>query len=76
MIKFKPCPFCGKEVYEYEIDQDGDFINYAIVCNALKGGCGAMSGYATTKIEARKKWNKREKNKNGKFMDKNALDKG
>ena len=30
-----------------------------IICDAVKGGCGALSGYAGTKNEAYKRWNVR-----------------
>lgn len=62
MSKFKPCPFCGKEVAEYEKSEDDysfPLNQYTVICNAINGGCGATCGYNPSKIEARKKWNRR-----------------
>lgn len=43
------CPAC-------EIDE---CTGVRIVCNALKGGCGASTGYAWSKDKAVKMWNRR-----------------
>ena len=52
------CPFCGSE----EAPELTQKIDYAVICNASsddqKGGCGAQSGYAKTKMEAIEKWNR------------------
>lgn len=70
-IKLSPCPFCGGTNLacgtDYEVDFDEDLCdeydfddeNYAVRCDARAGGCGATSGYYSTKIEAITNWNRR-----------------
>lgn len=60
-MEIKKCPFCGGNFAEYNLCEDEDTLveQYNIVCNAQKGGCGASCGYAFTKKEAEKKWNRR-----------------
>lgn len=70
MTELKPCPFCGKsDTLEFttcaELEEcenfeacHGDFL--AVVCNVRKGGCGAVSGYASSIKKAAEKWNRRE----------------
>ncbi len=55
----KKCPFCGEEksveLVKDEIHND-DECGYFIICNARKGGCGAMSGWGGTIEKVVKKW--------------------
>lgn len=71
MKKLKPCPFCGNkkavEIIDSADTEEVDFFcvekvesDYHIICNVSKGGCGASSGYADTKDEAIKAWNRRD----------------
>lgn len=66
------CPFCGKSVAEVGTIAEHDFMSrddtaynwasehYQVVCNYLKGGCGAStSGRFKSPEEAIKAWNKR-----------------
>lgn len=70
MTELKPCPFCGKtdslEVSDCGsleecgmFEECGEFAYKTVVCNVNKKGCGATSGYASTKEEAIEKWNTR-----------------
>lgn len=67
--ELKECPFCGKtrpvrildyntieDLPEFRAKEDPD---YAVVCAANHGGCGAASGYARTEEEAAARWNRR-----------------
>ena len=72
MVELKPCPFCGKSVAEcgtvaeHEC-KDKNSLGYEwcaehfdVVCNYIKGGCGASTGksYATPE-DAIEAWNRR-----------------
>lgn len=72
MDELKPCPFCGsteavgytgcKEVEACDNCLDCGYtpsLGDCVVCNVKKGGCGASSGFATSKEEAAEKWNRR-----------------
>jgi hypothetical protein len=75
MEELKPCPFCGNSVAvgvfdENEMDYDSVSENpfFTVCCSVhehtcqtpnWKTGCGAASGYARTKEQAIKKWNRR-----------------
>ena len=72
MLKLKPCPFCGGTqlfvgtIAEIEMqDEDHpDYLHsskiYAVVCDYIKGGCGASTGGgAISKEEAIEAWNRR-----------------
>ena len=69
MPDLKPCPFCDKTASESlfigdksEIHTDMRVsigISYAVCCNAMKGGCGATSGFKGTHKEAIIAWNNR-----------------
>lgn len=68
-----PCPFCGKletvrycTSDEYDDNDEGNEIYFAVVCDASigylpepPGGCGAQSGYMPDKDSAAEKWNTR-----------------
>lgn len=64
----RECPFCGNKnltIYGgYKIDHgNGEYIKpYTVICDILKGGCGASSGYRETKVQAIKAWNMRASN--------------
>lgn len=71
MENLKQCPFCGnKNIFcgtdleiEY-LDEDEDAAayatgQYAVVCDAQAGGCGATAGYGNTKEIVIQKWNRR-----------------
>lgn len=62
MITDKNCPFCGSTQIEW-FDEDcgccSDVKQFALVCNILKGGCGATGGYRDTEEEAIEVWNQR-----------------
>ncbi len=62
------CPHCGEtdclEVtngaeFSGHDEEDYPHSPFAVVCNANKGGCGAMGGFAPTKETAAIKWNQR-----------------
>lgn len=69
-IKLKPCPFCGREDILIELqcdilmlDEDEcgewDRTHFAVVCNAISGGCTASLFGFLTKEDAAAAWNKR-----------------
>jgi hypothetical protein len=72
MEELKPCPFCGKNVAHvgtvaehekmdiHDVDYDWCSKHYDVVCDLLKGGCGASTGkqYETPR-EAIEAWNRR-----------------
>ena len=59
------CPFCGGgnlivgSEQEIEKDVKKSDINFAVCCDALHGGCGAVGGYHMTIEEAINAWNRR-----------------
>ena len=53
------CPFCGKLKPIVCVDFDDDSSCFHIVCNYLKGGCGASSVYSDDVLECQDAWNKR-----------------
>lgn len=69
----KPCPFCGDpespevisfeevaEMYDkYEEHASYSSSGYFVICDAVKSGCGAMSGFGKTKKDAIALWNQR-----------------
>ena len=64
--KLKPCPFCGNTQPKLLRDADISIyyqghvpVDYAVVCDATKGGCGATGGFAGSKEKAAYNWNKR-----------------
>ena len=72
MPELKPCPFCGgKQLFvgtiaEIEMmDEDNpNYLHskevYSVVCDYLKGGCGASTGGgARSEDEAIEAWNRR-----------------
>ena len=62
-IELEPCPFCGNTDLlvgtSNEIRLDGDEDNFAVCCDVDRGGCGACSGYALSRLKAVEYWNKR-----------------
>jgi hypothetical protein len=67
MSELKKCPFCGMDVAELmtgsgmgEMKHNDE---YAVVCKAYKGGCGASSGFKKYMEEAIELWNCRATNK-------------
>lgn len=60
----KPCPFCGR-IDTLSIDDithrldDVSIVQYHVVCNANKSGCGSSSGYEYSKNDAVEAWNRR-----------------
>jgi Lar family restriction alleviation protein len=66
METIKECPFCGSKSVEVLTESEindtkpSKIEEFAVVCMATKGGCGASSGYSFVKKEAVKKWNKRK----------------
>ena len=71
----KECPFCGHKTApriikwttvanmytnSQNINNDDEEGSY-IICDAINGGCGGMSGYGLKKEYAIQKWNKRYK---------------
>lgn len=58
-IELMPCPFCGKSKPIVMVDFDDDSSCFIIVCNYLKGGCGASSIYSDDFLECQAAWNKR-----------------
>jgi len=52
MVKLKPCPFCGSEELEMQLDI---IDKYAVVCL----GCGACGRDEATKEKAAASWNRR-----------------
>lgn len=72
--KIRVCPFCHKNVAEIcgsrELEGfDEPSQEYAVCCSFLRGGCGAMSGYAQTKEAAVAKWNNRAGGHNKYYLD-------
>lgn len=73
-IKLKPCPFCGRvkpfvgrltEIETVDADHpDYELFNgqFAVVCDAQVGGCGAASGFRASEKEAVEAWNRRADN--------------
>lgn len=74
MIELKPCPFCGRTdtlcVYtwadiedNYDNADDYDKTHFAVCCDILKHGCGAVKGgdYETPDAAA-EGWNRRSDN--------------
>jgi len=70
-MKLKSCPFCTKSVavtcveggFDLRVVDDSaqDEPNeFTVVCDYREGGCGASSGWFTSRREAEKRWNKRE----------------
>lgn len=66
MAYFKPCPFCGctyspefisENAYAELNDGQGSNNGWYVICNANRDGCGSISGWAGTKLEALGKWN-------------------
>ncbi len=55
-MELKPCPFCGSESVSIMYNHHGD---YAVNCDATRGGCGATSGYAQMREAAVAAWNRR-----------------
>ena len=74
MADLLPCPFCGRTdtlgVYtwgdiedNYDSASDWDRTHYAVCCDALKDGCGAVKGKeCETPEEAVEEWNRRADN--------------
>ena len=73
MGELKRCPFCGKDVAEVGTVADHAFMDrddtayywasrsYSVVCNFLKGGCGAAtSSRFRSEEEAIEAWNRRD----------------
>lgn len=63
-IKLKPCPFCGfinPELYGVTIEEY-NFRDYAVICSASIGGCGASTGHYAKEPEAIEAWNRRTDN--------------
>lgn len=59
--KLKPCPFCGfinPELYGVTIEEY-NFRDYAVICSANIGGCGASTGHYEKEPEAIEAWNRR-----------------
>lgn len=72
--RIRACPFCHKNVAEIcgsrELEGvDESSQEYAVCCSFLRGGCGAMSGYAQTEEEAIAKWNNRAGGHNKYYLD-------
>jgi hypothetical protein len=72
-MQLKPCPFCGShtapQVYsqsdfntDYDINASLVDDGYFVVCNALNGGCGTMSGWMFDSDTTASTWNKRTLN--------------
>lgn len=69
MVELKHCPFCkGQNIniiacYDDvcdDVDCEGcDKVQYSVVCDALRGGCGAACGWQATKEDAITAWNTR-----------------
>ena len=68
-MTLKPCPFCGSHIApmyysdktfqeDHNIEPD-DISGYYIICSALNGGCGAMSGWMEDSDTTASKWNRR-----------------
>ena len=60
MSELKPCPFCGTKDTVIVLEnnsEDGRYVT--VICNWLKGGCGADGGQRLTKKDAVDAWNKR-----------------
>ena len=63
--KLKPCPFCGRvkpflgRLTEIETVDANHNEQFAVVCDAQNGGCGAASGFFTSKNKACEAWNRR-----------------
>lgn len=69
--KFLPCPFCGRidtlGVYtwgdiedNYDDASDWDKTHFAVCCDVLKEGCGAIKGKeCETPEQAVEEWNRR-----------------
>ncbi len=64
------CPFCGQRaggvggagdgsVVVKEVRKNG-YGNYQVICNYLKGGCGASGGFGRSAEDAWRKWNVRK----------------
>ena len=65
-LKLKICPFCKcKKVSVLPYDEIFEFMGeqrqggFSTICDAQKGGCGASSGWASTRKEAAELWNRR-----------------
>lgn len=61
----KPCPYCGGDEIDFSTSDEldvtpNDMGMITLVCNFHKGGCGAMSGFESSKELALKQWNSRE----------------
>lgn len=58
------CPFCGNATAQRifsakELYSSYDSNQWAVICDANNGGCGASSSFCEAKAAAVKKWNKR-----------------
>lgn len=69
MVELKRCPFCkGQNINIIACYDDAcenvycegcDKVRYTVVCNAQRGGCGAICGWKATKEDAITAWNTR-----------------
>lgn len=56
--RIKSCPFCGGKKFAF-MDSGNDSFQVRVVCDVIKDGCGASSGYCKSKDEAIEAWNSR-----------------
>lgn len=66
MEELKPCPHCGKSDALFLGSADQVLENtelaedqFAVICDAQKGGCGACGSFAENEEEAATAWNRR-----------------
>lgn len=53
----RPCPFCGRNKHLEILESYAEGHKWYVLCNFLKGGCGAMGGCRITKESAIRAWN-------------------